>query len=302
MKSTDTDEPQSIAEPAVIKRRRYFSVVWLVPIIAAGVAAYLVYERVQRAGPLVTIRFQDGSGLKPGQSVAKYRGVTVGEVRSIALSPDLESVFVEVRFAKSAVGLAREGSVFWIVRPEVGMQSITGLGTLISGSYIEVLPGSGAEKKQFEGAASTPLKRPEEGLKIVLLSTTRGSLNAGSPVYYRGMEVGAVQEYRLSSDARAVEFEVFIQKRYAPLVNVESQFWNVSGLDVDFSLFKGAKVNVESLKSLVSGGIAFATPNARGAGKPVENGAVFRMHSEPKKEWLEWSPAIELPAKVELGR
>jgi paraquat-inducible protein B len=298
MKSTDTDELQSVAEPAVIKRRRYFSVVWLVPLIAAGVAAYLVYERVQRAGPLVTIRFQDGTGLKPGQSVVKYRGVNVGEVRSIALSSDLESVLVEVRFAKSAAGLAREGAVFWIVRPEVGMQSITGLGTLISGSYIEVLPGSGPEKKQFEGAASAPLKRSEEGLTIVLLSATRGSLNAGSPVYYRGMEVGAVQEYRLSPDARTVEFEVFIQKHFAPLVHSESQFWNASGVDVDFSLFKGAKVNVESLKSLVSGGIAFATPDTKRAGKSVENGAVFRLQNEPKKEWLEWSPAIDLPAKT----
>jgi paraquat-inducible protein B len=119
-------------------------------------------------------------------------------------------------------------------------------------------------------------------------------LQAGSPIYYRGIEVGAVQEQRLSADARMVEFDAFIQQRYAPLIRKETKFWNVSGVNVDFGLFKGAEVNVESLKSLVSGGINFATPDEAKGGEPVKDGTLFRLYDEPKKEWLDWAPAISI--------
>src|SRR5688500_16401656 len=127
MNRTADSEPTSPApsRPAVIRQRRYFSVVWVVPLVAALVAGYLVYRHLQRAGPRITIRFTDGSGLKPGQSVIKYRGVTVGEVQTISLSTNLGTVEVGARLDRSAAALAREGSVFWIVRPEVSIASIT---------------------------------------------------------------------------------------------------------------------------------------------------------------------------------
>lgn len=282
------------AAPAIVKRRRRFSPVWIVPLVAAAVAAYLVFERVQQAGPRITIRFKDGSGLKPGQSPIKYRGVTVGEVRAIELSSDLQMVEVHARLERSAAGIAKEGTIFWIVRPEVGVNNITGLGTIISGPFIETLPGSGAPQKSFEGADSSPAALEEEGLKIVLIAAHRGSLRVGSPVHYRGIEVGAVQNLRLSNDAQRVEVDAFIRARYAPLVRAESKFWNVSGVNVDFNLFRGAQVNVESLKSLVSGGLSFATPDLAKAGEPAAAGAIFALYDEPKKEWFEWSPAISL--------
>lgn len=293
---THNDPPQTgrASGAAIVRRTRGLSVVWVVPVIAALVAGYLVYRRAQQAGPDVTIRFKDGSGLRPGQSVVKYRGVTVGEVRSIALAPDLQSVEVKARLNRSAAALAKKGSVFWIVRPEVGIGNITGLGTIISGPYIEVLPGDGPKERSFEGATASPLRLEQKGLRILLVATLRGSLQAGSPVYYRGIEVGAVQDQRLSADARMVEFEVFIEERYAPLVRKETRFWNVSGVNVDFGLFKGAEVNVESIKSLVSGGISFATPEGADAGEPAKEGTLFRLYAEPRKEWLEWAPTIPI--------
>lgn len=281
------------AEP-VIKRRRSVSVVWIVPVIAALVAGYLVYERAQQSGPRITIRFKDGSGLRPGHSVIKYRGVTIGEVRALELSRDLQSVQVKARLDKSASAIAREGATFWIVRPEVGVGNITGLGTIISGPYIEALPGNGSARHTFEGASSSPAASEEKGLKIVLIAADRGSLRPGSPVYYRGIEVGAVHGHGLSDDARRVEVKVFINQRYAPLVRADSKFWNVSGVNVDIGLFKGAQVNVESLKSLVSGGLSFATPEGPKNGEPARDGAIFPLYDEPKKEWLEWSPNIPL--------
>jgi paraquat-inducible protein B len=296
---TNVEDPRPRPVPMRVRRRRYFSIVWLVPLVAAAVAAYLVYQRTAAVGPLITIRFPNVEGLKAGQSPVKHRGVSVGEVTALTLSADMQTAEVKVRLAKSAAGLARQGSRFWIVRPEVGVRSITGLGTIISGPFIEVVPGSGPVTKVFEGIAVAPLRYGEEGLRIVLLSGANRSVRAGSPVYYRGIEVGVVQEQRLSKDARAIEFDVFIPKHYAPLVRAESQFWDASGVDVNLGLFRGAQVNIESLKSLVSGGIAFATPEP--PGKPVADGTVFRLHTEPRKEWNEWSPAIEL-GPVPIGQ
>ena len=281
------------AEP-VVKRRRGVSIVWIVPVLAALIAGYLVYQRVQETGPRITIRFKDGSGLKPGQSVVKYRGVTVGEVRALVLSKDLQTVEVKVRLEQGASALAKEGTMFWIVRPEVGVGNISGLGTIISGPYIEAMPGNGPERDTFEGSPTSPAALEEKGLKIVLIAAERGSLRPGSPVYYRGIEVGTVHEHRLSDDARRVEVNVFIHQRYAPLVREDSKFWNVSGVNVDIGLFKGAEVNIESLKSLVSGGLSFATPGGPKLSEPARDGAIFPLHHEPKKEWLEWSPNIPL--------
>jgi paraquat-inducible protein B len=277
---------------AKVRRRQWrFPVVWMVPVVAALVAGYLVYHRVHEFGAKITIEFRDGSGLKIGQTPIKYRGVTVGEVTAVELSTDQQSVFVEARLRRSAAAIARGGSLFWIVRPQVGLGNITGLGTIITGPHIEVLPGTGGLESKFEGLESSPVARERQGLRIVLLSGRLGSLKPGSPVYYRGIDVGAVQECQLSTNATAVDIHVFIRRRYAKLVRNGSLFWNVSGVDARVGLFRGVEINVESLRSLVAGGIAFATPNDP-KGEPAKDGMVFHLYDEPKKEWLEWAPEI----------
>src|SRR5687768_4392427 len=160
-------DPGPAGERAIIKRRRRLSVVWVVPLIAALVAGYLVYHRVGQAGPRINIRFKDSGGLKPGQSPVKYRGVTVGEVRSLSLSEDLQSVEVTARLEKGATALAKEGAKFWIVRPELSVANVSGLSTIITGPYIEALPGNGEPQKTFEGAENSPPSSEDKGLKIV---------------------------------------------------------------------------------------------------------------------------------------
>ena len=130
------------------------------------------------------------------------------------------------------------------------------------------------------------------GLKLVLLTDRTGLLRPNAPVYYRGIEVGAIQSTHLNADATAAEIHVVIQRRYASLVRTGSRFWNSSGADIHFGLFKGLDINVESLRSLLSGGIAFATPDAKA--KPVKDGTTFRLNDEPHKDWLKWAPAIPL--------
>lgn len=277
---------------AKIRRTRWnFSVVWVVPVVAAIVAAYLIYGRVQEFGPKITIKFKNGGGLKIGQTPINYRGVQIGEVTAIDLSDDQQDVLVKARLRRSAAPIAREGAVFWIVRPEAGLYNIAALGTVFTGPEIEVLPGTGKAQSGFVGLESSPVPLEGKGLKVVLVTGHVGSLRPGSPVYYRGVEVGTIQGVRLSTNAAAAEIHVFIKQRYAKLVRRGSKFWNVSGVDVNVGLFRGVDFNMESLRSLVLGGVSFATPNDL-KDPPAKNETVFPFYDKPEKEWLEWAPAI----------
>ena len=280
---------------AKVKIKRWnFSVVWVVPVIATIVAGYLVYDRAQEFGPKITVKFKNGSGLKIGQTPIKYRGVQIGEVTAVELSEDQQNVLVKARLRRSAAPIARQGAVFWVVRPEMGLSNLTALGTVITGPEIAVLPGTGKAQTEFVGLESSPVAVEGKGLKIVLVSDRLGSLVASSPVYYRGFEVGTIQDIQLSTNATTVNIYVFIKQRYANLVRDGSKFWNVSGVDVSIGLFRGMEINMESLRSLAIGGIAFATPNDL-KGNPAKAGMVFPLHDKPNKEWLEWAPKIPIP-------
>ena len=280
---------------AKIRRRKWdVPYVWIVPVAAALVAGYLIYQRVGRFGPSIEIRFRDVDGVRPGQTPVRYHGGDIGHVTTVTLDKDQQYTTVSMKLRRDASSLAREGSVFWIVRPQLAAGDITGLGTLVTGPYIDVLPGQGKATTKFTGVEHSPLVLDPNGLTIVLLAGEANSLRAGVPVYYRGLEVGTVEDAQLSSDATTVEIRCVIRRRYAALVRAESKFWNVTGLDVRIGLFRGAEVNVESLKSLLIGGIAFATPD-NFKSEPVQDGAVFRLHPEPQKEWSKWSPTIPLP-------
>jgi paraquat-inducible protein B len=297
----DTEDTEELPKAKVKTRRWNFPVVWVVPVIAAIVTAYLVYDRVQEFGPKITIKFKNGSGLKIGQTPIKYRGVQVGEVTAVELTEDQQNVLVKARLRRSAASMAREGAVFWIVRPEMGLSNIAALGTVITGPEIAVLPGTGKDQAEFVGLESSPVAVEGNGLKIVLVSGRAGSLIASSPVYYRGVEVGTIQDIQLNNDARTVDIHVFIKQRYANLVRSSSKFWNVSGVDVSIGLFRGMEINMESLRSLAVGGIAFATPNDP-KGKPAKDGMVFSLHDKANKEWLEWAPKILIPREKQLEK
>jgi len=269
------------------------SIVWIVPVVAAIVAGYLVYDRIRQAGPVITIRFKDGSGMRPGQTPIKYRGVTVGEVVAVELSEDQKSVEVKARLKHNAESIARGGTVFWIVRPEVGVGSISGLSTVITGPEIQALPGSGESMSEFSGLESAPAALEMQGLKVILRASHLGAPQRNSPVYYRGIEVGVVQETDLSPDATSAEVHVIIRQRYARLVRTDSVFWNASGASVHAGLFSGLEFKLESLKALAAGGVAFATAGNSNA-IPAKAGMVFTLNPEPKKEWLEWAPQIKL--------
>lgn len=285
------------------RRRPWLQLMWVVPLVAAAVAGWLVYERVSQLGPEITIQFRDGAGLRVGQTPVKYRGVQVGLVTGMTLSEDHEHVLVRARLDRAGASLAAEGTQFWVVRPQVGWGNVTGLGTVISGPEIHAevrraapsasagasAPGAAAERTEFRGLERAPSPR---GLRIVLKGERPVSLRPGSPVYFRGVEVGAVHEVQLSSNATAAEVHIIVLQRYAGLVRTGSAFWNVSGLTVSGGLLKGIQLELESIRSLVTGGIEFASPEKS---PPARSGATFFLHDQPRKEWLSWNARIAIP-------
>jgi paraquat-inducible protein B len=290
---TRRDVPADLPSARVTRGRWASAAIWVVPLVAAIVAAYLIYDRLKEHGPEITIKFRDGSGIRVGQTPILYRGVQVGEVTGVGLSKDQRRVEIRARLQRSAAGIAREGSVFWIVRPEVGFGSITGLGTVITGPEIQALPGTGEERSEFDGLDRAPAALELSGLRVVLRTDRLGSLQRNSPVYYRGVEVGVVQEATLSPDATGVHVHVLIRQRYARLVRANSVFWNVSGVSFSGGLFKGVHFKLESLRSLAAGGINFATPND--SARQVQDGQIFPLHTDGRREWLNWAPRIPLP-------
>lgn len=279
---------------ARLRRRRVFNLAWLVPLVAAIIAGWLMWERLRERGPEIVISFADGAGVRVGITPVKYRGVTIGEVSGVSLSEDQKRVLVRARLQRSAAAIAREGTTFWIVRPQVGFGNITGLGTVLTGPEIQALPGKGeARRREFVGLDGAPVALDAEGLKLILRAERPRSIRPNTPVQYRGVDVGVVQKLELGPNSTSADIHVVIFERYADLVRQGSAFWNASGISVKGGLLKGIEVDMESLRAIATGGIEFATPSEKAP--RVKPGTVFFLHDEPKAEWLSWLARIPVP-------
>jgi paraquat-inducible protein B len=260
---------------------------------------YPDYEKASEQGLEIVIRWPQGDGLEEGAPI-KYQGITVGQVKRVRLSDDLKQVLVSAHLEPSGAKLARKGTRFWVVKPQLGITGAANLETLIKGHYIMVEPeagvmGKGPTQYTFDGLSQAPVNRMgESGLNILISSPQRGSIKAGSKVLYRQMPVGEVKSVELADNAQSVLFYVNIEPRYAMLVHKHSVFWNSSGVEVDFGLFRGATVRTESLESILEGGIAFATPEGPAMGPVASPQSLFKLHDKPENAWLEWRPAISL--------
>ncbi|MBF8163900.1 PqiB family protein [Ectopseudomonas hydrolytica] len=247
-------------------------------------------------GLQIGIRVADGDGLQPG-TLVRYKGLEVGKVENLSLTDDLQAVMLNVRITQAAEQIAREGTRFWVVKPELSLTRAANLGTLVSGQYLEVQPAGqkGARRTEFVALASAPNQAVrEEGLRLVLSAPRRGSIKSGVIVSYREVPVGKVVDFELGPTSDRVLIHVLIEPRYAPLVRSGSRFWNASGIGVDAGLFKGVKVRTESLEALLEGGIAFATPNNPEMGGPAQPGQTFALFDEPQEGWMQWAPKIAL--------
>ncbi len=280
---------------ARVTRGWRFSPVWLVPLAALAFIAWLLYRTFLESGPTITVEFKEGKGIESGKTAVKYRGVKIGDVTGLDLTKDQQMVDVKIQLTGSAAGVAREGSRFWIVRPEVSVAGISGLQTIVSGDYIQVEPGHGHQTNHFVGLEQAPVVTSDasQDLKLRLLTAELRSINPGTPVFYRGVQVGQTGRAELGPEAQVVEIELFVHRPFAALVRSNSKFWNSGGINVNFGLL-GAHASAHDISTLLTGGISFATPDALDG--PAGDGMAFRLYDKPQPEWLTWSPAIGLPS------
>ncbi|WP_423759203.1 intermembrane transport protein PqiB [Burkholderia sp. NLJ2] len=257
------------------------SLVWLVPLIAALIGIGLVIKSVRERGPEITLSFHSAEGLEPGKTQVKYKDVEIGMVKTIKLSKDLSRVLVQVQLKKEAEDFAVKGSRFWIVRPRIGATGVSGLGTLLSGAYIGVDAGHGQDTQtDFMGLETPPaVTGDQKGTQYVLRGDSLGSVDIGSPVYYRRVQVGQVVGFSLDKDGTGVTFNVFVTAPYDQYVGVNSRWWQASGVDLRLDS-SGLKLNTQSLATVILGGIAFQTPPNQGSGATAPNNTTFRLGSD----------------------
>jgi paraquat-inducible protein B len=275
------ENPEIDEARAVVHHRRRWSSVWLVPLVALVLAGWLVWKHYADKGPLAYLRFETAESIKAGVTEVRCRSVRVGVVEKVDLSGDLRSVIAELRIAPAYRDLLRKGSRFWVVKVRFSAGTFSGASTLIEGAYLELDPGEGPEMvNHFDGLEEPPVTSASvPGLRLSLVAADAGSLTIGSPIYYRGFEVGRVERRTLDIASRKVRFDVFIEEDYAGLVRNGTCFWNTSGIDVTAGA-DGFKLSTPSFQAMVSGGASFEVPKGATAGAPIEDGAVFTLFSD----------------------
>lgn len=262
-----------------IERQRSWlpSLIWLIPIVAALIGITLLIRMVQDRGPEIILTFKTAEGLEAGKTAVKYKDVQVGLVTHIRLAHDQSHVRALVQLDKNAKAFLSEDSRFWVVRPRLDVSGVSGLGTLLSGAYIGADPGMAEETTdEFIGLeAPPPITRGTDGRQFRLTTADLGSLDIGSPVYYRRIMVGQVTTYELNNDGSGVSLQVFVNAPYDRFVGTNTRFWHASGVEAQLSA-SGFTVRTQSLATALLGGVAFGAPDDA-AGAVADANASFTL-------------------------
>nr|WP_315237378.1 MlaD family protein [uncultured Albidiferax sp.] len=264
--------------PSIEKKRSWLpSLIWIIPIVAALVGITLVVKTVLGRGPTIEISFSTAEGLVAGKTKVKYKEVEIGSVTAITLAEDRSHIVATVQLQKEAKSFIADDTRFWVIRPRLEAAGVSGLGTLLSGAYIRADAGvSGDTTHEFVGLEAPPIvTRDTSGRQFVLHAGNIGSLDVGSPLYFRRIKVGQVAAYALDPDGKGVTLRVFVNTPYEKFVGANTRFWHASGIDVEASA-SGFKVRTQSLATVVMGGIAMQAPDDAPGAEAAEN-ASFKL-------------------------
>jgi paraquat-inducible protein B len=278
--SDPTHKPPAAAP--VVRRAQRWNIVWVVPLVALLLGTWMLYRNFAAQGPVARIRFETAEQIFAGKTEVRCRSVRVGVVRRVELAEDLKSVLVYAEMDASAEPLLRRGTRFWVVKPRLSAAEVSGLGTLIQGSYIELDPGpqDGERWRNFKGREKPPATNLSvPGLRLALTAEAAGSLTIGAPIYHRGFEVGRVEGRELAPDGARVTYDIFINDEFRPLVTENTRFWNTSGIDVTAGA-DGFKLRTPSFQAMVSGGISFGVTTGEAPGNPAVDGMTFTLYRD----------------------
>ncbi len=283
-----------------------WSAIWVLPLVALAIGAWLAWRAFDQAGVDIQVRFESGDGIQANKTEVLYKGISVGKVTDLHVSKDIKGVVATIEIKKEAQEYLSKDTRFWLVKPRVSLAGVTGLETLVSGVYIAVDPVKGEKEERYFTALKEPppLSDKLPGLHLTLKADRLGSLEQGSPVFYRQIQVGQVKSFQLGDDQRTIEIKVHrqiqvgqvksfqlgddqrtieikvhIEPAYADLVRKHTRFWNASGISISGGL-SGFKVHSESLLTLVAGGIAFSTPENRTDSPPTDPSKPFRLYDD----------------------
>jgi paraquat-inducible protein B len=255
--------------------------VWIIPIVAALIGGWLAVKAILERGPTVTIAFVTAQGIEAGKTKIKYKNVDIGEVRTVTVSDDDKQVIAKAEFTKAATKYLVKDTRFWVVRPRVGAGGVSGLGTLFSGAYLGIDVGRSREpQRAFTGLEVPPVITSEvPGREYVLHGDDIGSLDVGSPIYFRHIQVGQVVAFDLDPDGKGVTLRAFINSPYERYVTTDTRFWHASGLDMTLDS-NGIRVETQSLATILAGGIAFGPSSEEPEAVPAEAGTKFTLASD----------------------
>jgi paraquat-inducible protein B len=269
------------AAVAQSRGKRRFSIIWIVPLVALAIGGWLAFKAISEKGPVVTITFASADGLEAGKTKIKFKDVEIGQVENVNLTDDATKVVVTAKMVKGSEPYLTDQTKFWVVRPRISGGSVSGLGTVFSGAYIGI-DGSkqGKATRSFTGLETPPLVTVgQPGRHFVLQAETLGSLDIGSPVYYRQIQVGQVVGFHLNQDGKSVEIKIFVEAPHHIRVMENTRFWNASGIDLTLNA-QGLRVDTQSMISILSGGIAFETPKESAPGDEAAENSSFYLYAD----------------------
>lgn len=271
------------AVKARVRKITQWSPIWIVPVVAVLIGAWMLVYTYKNQGPTLTLLANNAEGIIPGKTAIKSRSVDVGKVFSVELSQDLKQVVIKARMNPGSDALLNDESQLWVVKPSVGRGGVTGLNTLLSGAYIELQPGKGStDKFYFELLDSPPIAPPDApGVRVYLTSGDATSLSVGDPVLYRGYDVGTVELGEFDTAARSMRYQLFIRAPYDALVTENVRFWQSSGMALDMSA-EGVRIEMGSVATLLSGGVTFDVLDGWPLGAPAANNSQFQLFQNKK--------------------
>ena len=271
-------DPTTLPEAEVKPKARGLQLVWLVPLVAVLIGGWLAVKSILEQGPTITITFKTADGLEAGKTKLKYKNVEIGQVTAVTLSKDLKTVFATAELVKDFEPHLVDDTTFWVVRPRISGGNVTGLGTVLSGAYIGVAAGHSDKKsRDYTGLEEPPVIQVDTpGTQYTLRSNDLGSIDVGSPIFFRRLEVGQVISFQLDEDGSGVSLRLFINAPYDKYVTDNTRFWNASGVDVKLDS-SGINVQTQSLVSILFGGVAFETPLESAGWSQAKDGTPFEL-------------------------
>jgi len=256
--------PETSPTHARIRARgkRRIPAIWIIPLLAVAIGLWLGWDTYSKKGPTITVSFESAEGLQAGQSELKFKELTIGTITALELTPDHNRVIATIETTREARDLLNDKTLFWVVKPRLFAGTLSGLGTLISGSYIGMRPGpaGGRSVHDFTGLEDPPVQETSvPGTTYKVKAARLGSISVGSPVFFRDLNVGEVLGWDLADMANSVNVSVFVHAPFDKYVHDRSRFWDASGFSVKLGA-TGVDVQVQSVKAILLGGIAFDNP------------------------------------------